>query len=55
MGAEVIGVQVNPDGRHYRATLPGQEVLGGQVIDNLVEWFWFVFLAFFFVIAFAGS
>jgi len=25
------------------------------VIDNLVEWFWFVFLAFFFVIAFAGS
>jgi len=25
------------------------------VIDNLVEGFWFVFLAFFFVVAFAGS
>jgi hypothetical protein len=55
MGAEVIGVQVDPDGCHHRATLPRQEVLGGQVIDNLVEGFWFVFLAFFFVVAFAGS
>jgi len=24
-------------------------------MDNLVEGFWFVFLAFFFVVAFAGS
>ena len=37
MGAEVGRVQVNPDGRDHRTSVPRQEVLGGIGIEDTVE------------------
>jgi len=55
MGAEVIGVQVNPYGCHHRTTLRWQEVSSGQVKEFMVDFAKLMAIIFLMGVAAAGG